>query len=330
MINFDNVPNQEFSGVSDEELVFFSNESNQRYLKELDHDFLKEFEDFPADVDADTKALMNEDMVCKSTAWNTSNEIKHLKTFLSNKKLSSDIETIPTTVLAEYLRFYYYSLQKNDGTEYAPVTLIGKRAAIHRYLTSSSVNRPINILTDREFNRANKMLQCKVGKSIQSGKKSNKFDGIEAEDLKKMQQYLDDKCDPKVLQQNVWFHLSFKLGLRGRELHHKMEKSWIGIENDALGRKYAFIKTSYLSKNVRASLRQKEFENLSDGRLYDDTDNQESCPIKKLELYLSAIEEGPLYPLPLKNYKNGQMNTWYSKKREVWQRLFGQNAAIDF
>ena len=58
IINFDNVPNREFSRVSDEELKFFSNENNDRYLSELDPDFLKQFEDFPAEVDELTKSLI--------------------------------------------------------------------------------------------------------------------------------------------------------------------------------------------------------------------------------------------------------------------------------
>ncbi len=327
-INYENVPNRQFSGVSDEELNFYANASNERYLNELDPNFLQLFDDHEqTELDEETIKEMNameEELQCKTTAWNTSNEIKHLKIFLTENNLSSNIETLPTTILAEYLRFYYYSLKKKDGTDYAPVTLIGKRAAIHRYLTSASVNRHINIFVDKVFFRANKMLKCKIGKSIQNGKKSKKFDGIEEEDLNKIFRYFQGALNPHLLQQYVWFQLAYKLGLRGRELHHKMLKSWIEIQEDASGRKYAYIKVNYLSKNVKASLRQKEFENLSEGRLYDDPENPDSCPIKRLELYLNAIGDGPLYPLPLKTGILTRMDTWYSKKEKCGKDFLGR------
>ena len=42
--------------------------------------------------------------------------------------------------------------------------------------------------------------RCKIGKSIQSGTKCIKLDEIEVEDLKKIPQYLDDTCDPIMVQ----------------------------------------------------------------------------------------------------------------------------------
>ena len=182
-INYENVPNGQFSGVSDEELTFYANASNERYLNELDHIFLQQFDNIEqTELGEETikeMDTMEEESQCKTTAWNTSNEVKHFKNFLSGKNLSCNIETLPTTILAEYLRFYYYSLTKKDGTDYAPVTLIGKRAAIHRYLTSVSVNRKINIFEDKAFFRANKMLKCKIGRSIQNGKNRISLMGLE-------------------------------------------------------------------------------------------------------------------------------------------------------
>ena len=44
-INYENVPNRQFSGVSDEEPNFYANASNERYLNELDPNVLQLFDD---------------------------------------------------------------------------------------------------------------------------------------------------------------------------------------------------------------------------------------------------------------------------------------------
>ena len=149
-------------------------------------------------------------------------------------------------------------LQRKVGKVFSPRILIGKREAIQRYLTSCDVDRRINIMDDREFYRANATLKAKVGESIKGGEKSTKFPPIELSDLVMIAKYFTRES-PELLQQEVWFHLSLKMGLRGRELHHQMKKSWIAVEEDATKRKYAIIKTNCLSKIVKASLCQTDF-----------------------------------------------------------------------
>ena len=138
--------------------------------------------------------------------------------------------------------------------------------AIHRHLTGPKVNRCINISKDTEFNRSNAMLKCMIGKSLSSGKKKAQYPAIAEEDLEKIGKYFNQIMDEEKLQQFVWFQVAFKLGLRGRELHHQMERSWLKIELDASGRRYAHVDVTYLSKNVKASLTQKEYENLAMAR----------------------------------------------------------------
>ena len=59
---------------------------------------------------------------------------------------------------------------------------------------------------------------------VESGKSSKQNDGIEAEDLKRFTTTQTIRANLIGSKKNVWFHLSFKLGLRGRELHNK--KDW--------------------------------------------------------------------------------------------------------
>ena len=63
MSNLRNLPNEMVSGVSDEELQWITHESNDRYIKELSDEFLKEFqspeEDY-TDIENDIINEMNE------------------------------------------------------------------------------------------------------------------------------------------------------------------------------------------------------------------------------------------------------------------------------
>lgn len=333
LINFANVPTGEFRGVSTEELNFFSIESASRYLFELDDEFLEQFNEHQCsseengEIDEGVQAEMNrleEESVSTHTKWNTQSEVKKFKDFLLENKLCVSFETVPASVLNNYLRFYYFSLKKKDGSCFAPSTLIGKRAAIHRYLNSPQVNRNINILQDREFTRANSILKCMVGKSIKSGRKEMKYPGIEMEDLQKIGTLFNGDFDQYKLQQFVWFQLSFKLGLRGRELHHQMKRSWLAIDTDASGRRFCHIKVSYLSKNVKASLRQKEYENLADGKIYDDLTNPEMCPVMWSEKYINCLHSEDLYPQPSRSAKLSDMTTWYCKTQRCSKDYLGK------
>ena len=50
LINFENFPHGMVSGIGDDELEFFADESSSRFLKELSNEFMKEFDDFESAV----------------------------------------------------------------------------------------------------------------------------------------------------------------------------------------------------------------------------------------------------------------------------------------
>jgi hypothetical protein len=79
--------------------------------------------------------------------------------FLREEKLSDKIENVPVAVLNDCLRLFYSRLRAESGRCYTPTTLSCIRSGIHRYLTGPGINRPINIITDREFSPSNRMLK---------------------------------------------------------------------------------------------------------------------------------------------------------------------------
>ena len=67
---------------------------------------------------------------------------------------------------------------------------------------------------------------------------------------------------------------------------------------------YVYIKTTLLSKNVKASLSSKEFRDMKKAKMYESENN---CPVQKFMKYLSLLpsstKENTLFPLITKNGK---------------------------
>ena len=331
LLNMQNIPDGMISGLSTEQLNWVTVQSNERTLIELDPNTFSDIDDFINNNDfkelSDTITseidMLEKESVPKGTQYNTEAHVKKFKNFLIDQKLSTEIETMPVKFLANYLRFFYFNLRCKDGTFYAPRSLIGIRASLHRYLTSCEVDRGINILKDKEFDRPNAILKAMVGKWIKEGNKSKRYPAIEPADMVKIKEYFDRR-NPVVLQQEIWFNCVYYFGLRGREVLSYLKKTDIEITTDSESRHYAFIKNEFLTKNVKMSLSQKEFENISVARMYDNPTDKSYCPIEALEIYLSKIpnSNSHLFPLP----KGNCISTgfWYAPCRNVGQGQLGK------
>jgi len=336
LINFTNIPNHMVSGLSGEELQWVTEESNSRYLLELDAGlFEKLLEDgeVPAenDIDVDLKDLdeaikkemdeAEEASIPQSTKFSTDQHVFKFKAFLSSKGLSTNIESMPASFLSNYLRLYYFRLRCKDGRPYAPRSLIGIRAAIHRYLISPKVNRPINILKDQEFNRANGMIKTMIGKWLREGQKSKRYDAIEKGDLMKIRNYFDRSC-PVTLQHEIWFNMMYYFGFRGRETIAQLNMDSFDIRKDDTGRSFLYIKHQLLTKSVKASLSQKQFENIQVARMYDVPENPNVCPITGFQLYKSKCKQTNvhLFPMPMSKWNESQ---WYCDKRNLGKDKLG-------
>lgn len=329
MIDMTRIPGGKISGLGDEELNWVSKESMERMVIELDNTFWNDFqfnEDtdtvLPEDLEKEMKQFEN-DNIPLSTRESTKRYVNNFKDFLKEKNLNEDIETVPVKFLAKYLQYYYYSLRKKDGTFMSPNTLKGIRAGLQRYFTSPEVNRAINIIKDKEFERANGILKSLVAQWLKTGNKAKQFCGIEPADILKLKSYFD-RSNAIVMQQEVWFWITYQFGLRGRELLASFTKDLFLIGTDSDGFRYIEIRCDMLSKNVKASLSQKEYENLRSARIYEDKTDSQKCIVRLFEDYVKKIPEGNpfLFPLPLKKAKpNG---VWYCDKKHLGKDALGQ------
>ena len=266
---------------------------------------------------------LEDESIPKATKFSTNNHVSRFKKFLEEKSLCSNIETLPVEVLADYLRFYYFSLKTKEGRFYSPNSLVEIRAAIHRYLTGSSVNRKINILKDEAFRRANGTLKAMVGCWLKNSERTESgYKAIEPSDMETLNRYFNAST-PTRLQQQVWFYITYYFGLRGRETLPQLKKDCISFAIDSDGREYAYLNHNTLSKNVKASLDIKENTDAKKCRIYDNKDKEEACPVKVLRMYLSKLprENQSLFPLPMKKWSG---ENWFCSKRFVGKATFGE------
>ena len=324
VLNLANVPNNMISGLESDVLDWVTMESNERELVELSGGFLAMLNEFELSEEI-TEELsidimqeldkLEKDSIPASCMKQMNSSLKRLEAFLKKHKLNSNVMNIPKKILNTYLRFFYSELRQLDGSFYAPPSLICIRAGLHRYF---SIHRPdINIIADTDFNSANRMLKTMVAKYKRSNQtKTKEYPCIEKEDMKIIRQYFD-RSNPVVLQEEIIFNLIYYFSLRGRESLPYLSKNSIEIKVSSTGKRYLQIVHELLSKNAKASLNQKEYEDIKQARAYEDLSTPSECPVVAWEKYMSLIEgTSSLFPKPCK-LTSKTVKSWYTANRTV-------------
>ena len=322
MLNLENIPGQQISGLETEELTWASCESGSRYLNELSDGFLA-FLNNEEDMNISNDVLQELDDIERagipqSTMRQMENNEKRFTDFLLQKNLSTKLADIPVNILNNYLRFFYAELRTKEGNYYAPPSLICIRAALHRHFLQ--IRNDVNIISDHHFERSNRMLATMVQKFKRSNqpKKRDTYPAIEQSDMQKMMSYFD-RSNGEVLQQEVLFHLIYHFGFRGRETMPFLDRSSFIFEIDSDNREYVSLNHELLTKNAKASLKSSEYLDVKNARMYAFPEDETKCPVKAFKIYLNKIEpiEGThLFPKPCKNYSKGlASSTWYTKKQ---------------
>ena len=76
--------------------------------------------------------------------------------------------------------------------------------------------------------------------------------------------------------------------LRGRENLRNFKQNIFKFDVSDDGREYAYIHTTMLQKNIKASVKRKQFENLKEVKMVLQPDN-DMCPVKRLKQYLQML-----------------------------------------
>lgn len=324
LINFSNIPTNEISGLDDAGLLWISKESMDRDIYEISEEFLEmlgenEIVEISEDIEEHLKNLEKEG-VPKSTQAQMERTSKRFLSFLQDKKLSINISEVPKHILNNYIRYFYSELQTLKDEYYSPASLICFRAALFRYI--QSIRNDVNIIVDKEFASSNRMLKTMVYKFKESNqpKKEDTYPAIEFEDMQKLQYYFD-RNSPLKLQREIMFNIIYFFLLRGRESLPKLEKKSFVTESDSKGRKYIRIQCEMLTKNAKASLCQKEYEQLQNARMYENQDKC-LCPVESFEKYFKLLpkESQTLFPKPKVHISPKE--EWYCSNASIGKHTF--------
>ena len=206
---------------------------------------------------------MKKSSISKSTDRQTQQHIKRFRNFLKDRGLCTTFETAPNEMLNNYLRLFYSQLRTDKGMYYAPASLLCIRAAIHRHITSAEHNRNVDILHGEDFRRANGVLKGMVKAYLTSNQEKNKnqYESMSREDFLKLKKYFSENDSLETLQKECIFNIMYHFQLRGRENLRSLSKECIDFKMVG-AREVAYIKVPLLQKNVKASLKPKEFEEL--------------------------------------------------------------------
>ena len=139
-------------------------------------------------------------------------------------------EYLSVEELASILRRFYGEVnpQANSKTgTYSRSSLMGIRAGLNRHLQGPPFNRTLNIVVDREFIPANKILTGRIKLNRIEGLDVTKHkSAISTGDIKKMYSSgVLGNDNPTSLQNKVFFELCLHFGRRGKEGLHALKKN---------------------------------------------------------------------------------------------------------
>ena len=286
------------SGVDESLMDFITSESNERFITELTDDYFNELkaatEDYPDLSDTQIKDLeeLEKKNIPFTTDIQTKRYVRMFKEFLDEKDLCSQFEKVPDALLCNYLRLFYSQLRMKNGEFFSPSTLICIRAAIHRHLTSVSVDRHVNILHGEEFKRANSVLKSMAGQYLASGqKKRKKHEAITPNDMERISNYFDQSSHQKI-QDELIFNIIYFFALRGRENLRALKRDTFSIQKNSDEEEYLTISKELKFKNVKASLNSKHFDDKKVSRMYS-IENKENVPLNASNVIWNYSQSRP-------------------------------------
>ena len=167
----------------------------------------------------------------KSTKYATAFWVKVFTDYIaSGPSAGMDLKTAERNSIAKVLELFYVNIRKKDQTLYKRNSYLLARSAIHRHLMS--IRDDIDLFSSAEFKRSNEVLDGVLKEKKGEESAVHHKDSITDADWKLIKEYftdIQDTLDPRKLCSYVWFHVSSKFCLRGREVQTNMKKTDIEL-----------------------------------------------------------------------------------------------------
>lgn len=188
----------------------------------------------------------------KSTQNIVKRSVKLFRTFLAQRNVEVEFESLAKPLLNENLRVFFASVRNKSGGSLKVSSLQSIKYGITKYLKETC---KIDVSTDPEFADCMQIMKATLTDMKKKGHGSvDHKPPISANDLKKL--YSSENLafninTPTGLQMKVWFDLMFFLCRRGRENLRNMTKSTYKVDEDSSGREFVYQAIDEADKNHR-------------------------------------------------------------------------------
>ena len=205
---------------------------------------------------------------------------------------------------------FFTSLRKPDGAKYCKQSLEGIKYSVNRILAKIHGAEQCDILKDKEFAQMRDVFKsyCKTLKA--EGKNCiNHFEAVPLVEVEKMQKTLSPE-KPDQLQLLVWLNIMLYFCRRGVENLIIMTKDTFKVKKSSNGRKFIFQHIDEESKNHKT-----DSENAYGGRIYENLDLNQRCPVKLFEKYINKLNPkcGRLWQRPKDCFCEND-SIWYQNR----------------
>jgi hypothetical protein len=237
--------------------------------------------------------------------------VKVLRSYLAEKNLSTDFESLSNAELDQVLKGFYANARTEKGDLYKCSSFKQVRYGISKHMKDNDVD-----IYTPDFNNSNNAFKAVMVNLTRSGKGGvDHTPAIASGDIFKMYAHPCAFCvdTPVGLQNKVMFELMYYTCRRGRENIHGMTQTTYVIEKDDEEREYVTQCTSELDKNHRDDMDPDDC--IGEGRMYE-RPGSSRCPVTSYKRYLSKLnpEYDPLWQRPLDSFCE-ESSVWYYNQR---------------
>ena len=236
----------------------------------------------------------------------------------SKEAVTLNIESFPKKELAYLLERFYPSVQTKSGSVYAKQTLVNIRSGLNRYLTMPPFNYDWNLMSDKEFKQANKILTGVQRKNRKEGlDKSRRKPTLSPEDLNEIyENYFEPNFehDPTCLQLKVYFEIVYYLARRGNEGLQELTKDSFEIktiEKRGKGESGEYLQMTF--NECTKKCQGEEYNPHPDRNIILAHAGSRRCPLHSYKLYLSKLspKSNILFQRPNPRFHKKEGQPWY-------------------
>ena len=218
-----------------------------------------------------------------------------LPDWLKENKMDLNFEVLPIEDLAEMLRRFYGTVLSRKGNEYSKSGLVNLRTGLNCHLQEPPHKRTLDLMNDRDFLQANKVLTGRLRDNKEKGKdKSKRRIAIEQDDLEKLfKSYFTpamQTLDTYMLVQKIFFDIVYYTGRRGKEGLRDLNKKSFEIKTGSDGLDYielTFNEKTKKNQGDQNSTGQDALHN--DHHIISAQPGNILCPVKSFKTYISLL-----------------------------------------